>query len=74
MLITLNFNISLNSSGNGFSIHVGEVKESEMILTISVFKMGVSPPCDIAIIIIPVGVCSNARWSDKIIEYCFIKF
>ena len=30
MLITLNFNISLNSSGNGFSIHVGEVKESEM--------------------------------------------
>jgi hypothetical protein len=30
MLITSNFNISLNSSGNDFSIHVGEVKESEM--------------------------------------------
>jgi hypothetical protein len=30
MLITSNFNISLNSSGNDFSIHVGEGKESEM--------------------------------------------
>jgi hypothetical protein len=29
-IASLNFNISLNSSGNGFSIHVGEVKESEM--------------------------------------------
>ena len=30
MLITSNFSISLNSSGDVFSIHVGEVKKSEM--------------------------------------------
>ena len=30
MLITSNFNISLNRGGGSYSIHVGEVKESEI--------------------------------------------
>jgi hypothetical protein len=35
MLITSNFNISLNSSGNDFSIHVGEVGSKGQRLSVA---------------------------------------